>query len=139
MKLSPARQEILSIVKKSGRPLPAREIKASLADEGVNLSTVYRGLDFLEKSDFVRSIPLGGARYYYSSREDGHGHFLVCRECREIIDFDECVVESLQGTLQEKYGYEITGHAIFFEGLCSECRKWKNRKLKNEGERDVQN
>ncbi len=125
MRLNPTREAILKSIQSSSVPLSARKIHESL-DGSVNLSTVYRSLDHLEKNRFVQTISISSVRFYYSQSE--HGHFLHCRECGEIIQFQECGVDTLIQSLQTTYNYRIVHHLTFFEGICQTCDQYLNRK-----------
>lgn len=125
--LSKIRKEILEIITLEKKPLSARLIHSHLKLKP-DLSTIYRALEFFESNNYIRSISISGIKLYYLQKNDGHGHFLSCRECREVIEFKECIAGDLKDMLQNKFNYEITGHAIFFEGLCRDCRKYLTRK-----------
>ncbi len=126
-KLTPVREEILSIIEDAGIPVNVSVIMDTLTSTP-NISTVYRALDYFERNQYVHSISLSGMRYYYGSSRGGHGHFLFCRECRELITFDDCIVHTLQKKLQKQYEYQISSHVLFFEGLCGECGKLQHKK-----------
>jgi len=126
-KLTPVRKEILSVIEHAEVPVNVSAIMNSLAS-GPNISTVYRALDYFERNQYIHTISLSGIRFYYGSSHGGHGHFLFCRECRELIKFDDCIVHSLQKKLQKQYQYQISSHVLFFEGLCGDCRKLQDKK-----------
>lgn len=125
--LSEIRKEILEIISSEKKPLSAKLIQSRIRHKP-DLSTIYRALDFFESGNYIRSISISGTKLYYLQNKDGHGHFLSCRECREIIEFKECAVAGLKDRLQDKFNYEITGHAIFFEGICQDCRRYLSKK-----------
>jgi len=104
-KLTPVRKEILSVIEHAEVPVNVSAIMNSLAS-GPNISTVYRALDYFERNQYIHTISLSGIRFYYGSSHGGHGHFLFCRECRELIKFDDCIVHSLQKKLQKQYQYQ---------------------------------
>jgi len=127
-RLTDLRKEILNVINKAKKPLNAKIIKKRLISQP-DFSTIYRALDFLERQKFVYSVSFTGVKYYFTSKK-GNGHFLVCKKCREILEFKDCVAESLQERIQQKYNYKISEHVLYFEGLCSKCQNYLNKKSK---------
>jgi Fur family transcriptional regulator, ferric uptake regulator len=129
-RLTPLRQEIAGYIEASETPVSIKSIAASF-HERCNLSTVYRGLDFLEEHEIVRSLNIAGTRHYYSPEKNGHAHFLICKNCREILSFETCSIGEMQATLEKELGYTITHHMVSFEGYCRKCYKSIQKKVKN--------
>jgi Fur family ferric uptake transcriptional regulator len=125
-RLTDVRREILKVIESAEKPLNVKIIEHRLTSHP-NLSTIYRALDFLEAEKLIRSVSFSGVKFYFTSKR-GNGHFLVCKECHEILEFRECVVKNLQKKIQEKYDYEITDHILYFQGLCLECQHYLNKK-----------
>jgi len=126
-KLTELRKEIVSLIENAETPLNARKVRGRMSSQP-NLSTVYRALEFLDANDYVSSVSFSGVRFYYTGEHPGHGHFLFCRECHNIQEFDECVVIPLQRRIQEKFDFQVTGHVLYFEGLCADCRRYLEKK-----------
>jgi Fur family ferric uptake transcriptional regulator len=127
-RLTDLRQRILDVIDQAEKPLNVKMIEKRVSSRP-NLSTIYRALDFLKKNSFIHSISFSSVTFYYSNRK-GHGHFLICSSCHEIQEFEDCVVDNLQKRLQEKYDYRITDHVLCFNGLCSECQNYLDKKVK---------
>jgi Fur family ferric uptake transcriptional regulator len=127
-RLTDLRKEILSVISKAEKPLNTKMIGKRIISRP-NLSTIYRALDFLKGKRYIHSISFYGVTFYYTNKK-GHGHFLICKNCHEIHEFDDCVVKNLQKKLQEKYDYRITDHVLCFNGLCSECQNYLAKKAK---------
>jgi Fur family ferric uptake transcriptional regulator len=127
-RLTRLRKEILHLIEKAKKPLSVKIIKNRLVRKP-NLSSIYRALEFLEKKNLIQRVSFSGISYYYK-REEGQGHFLICKECNEMISFDDCIAENLQKKIQKEYGYKITDHVLYFEGLCTECRNYLHKKAR---------
>jgi Fur family ferric uptake transcriptional regulator len=127
-KLTILRREILTTIRTARRPMSVQLIAQGLRSNP-NLSTIYRALTFLEDQDLVHSIAFSGRRFYFVNVR-GHGHFLICKECHEILDFTDCVVARLQKKIQRRFSYKITDHILFFKGLCPECQNYLDKKLR---------
>ncbi len=126
IRLTNTRREILKILGKVQKPLNAKTIIRRISSRP-NLSTVYRALDFLESKKYIHSVSFSGVKFFFAAVK-GNGHFLVCKECHEILEFSDCVAENLQKKIQRKFGYTITDHVLYFKGLCSECQNYLNKK-----------
>lgn len=121
LKLTPIRKEILDIIKKSNRPICAKNIKEEFSLQA-DLSNIYRNLNVLELDRKISSISFRCVKYYYASQNQ-NGHFILCKKCGEIQSFNLCHEHLLQKTLEEQYGYKFTSHSLYFEGYCKICKK----------------
>ena len=125
-RLTELRKEIAGIVRDAEKPINVRTILDRLYSQP-NLSTIYRALEFLEKKNYVQSVSLfDGTRLYYG--RERHVHFVVCEECREIIEFDVCAAKKIQEMIEEEYKYTVTDHVLYFKGYCRDCRKVREKK-----------
>ena len=78
LRLTPQRQLVLDAVRQLGHATPD-EIAARVrqAHPGINLSTVYRNLETLEKAGFVIHSHLGhGGATYHAADEASHLHLI---------------------------------------------------------------
>lgn len=130
MKLTKLRQSILDIIDDSDKIINIKSIWNSLKPKP-NITSVYRSVDNLENNDMINSISISGIKYLISKKIKGHGHFVICRECKEITNFDDCVISALQGKLEKDLNYKITGHVLYFEGFCKDCDKAIRKKENN--------
>ncbi len=80
-RLTPQRLMVLSAIEKSDHHISAEEIYAQITARypNVNISTVYRTLELLERLGLVTKTDLGEGTVRYHSAEKGHHHHLVCR------------------------------------------------------------
>ncbi|GAG89126.1 unnamed protein product, partial [marine sediment metagenome] len=85
LKLTVLRKEILEVIDNAEKPLNAKIVGKRIKSEPY-LSTIYRALDFLETKNLIHSVSFSGVKFYFTSKQ-GNGHFLVCKECREILEF----------------------------------------------------
>jgi Fur family ferric uptake transcriptional regulator len=128
--LTELRREIFSVIENAEGPVNVKIIQSRMVSKP-NISTIYRALDYLDSKDYVSSVSFSGIRFYYAGAQKGHGHFLFCRECHEILEFKECVVANLQERIEKHFNYRILGHVVYFEGLCSECIRYIDRKSRS--------
>ncbi|MFN3331639.1 MAG: Fur family transcriptional regulator, partial [Caldilinea sp.] len=58
----------------------------------------------------------------YIRAEGGH-HHLVCSCCGRVVDFEQCVADSMERELEERFGFRIRSHLLEFYGLCADCNE----------------
>jgi Fe2+ or Zn2+ uptake regulation protein len=91
----------------------------------ISLVTVYRTLDLLESLGLARRVhdPDGCHGYALASFSDGH--FLVCRECNEVIEFECSNVDRVVRRATRHTGFRVETHVLELVGLCSSCSQRK--------------
>ncbi|MBI4303402.1 MAG: transcriptional repressor [Chloroflexi bacterium] len=116
---------IVSAIESSDDHISAEEIHAQIVAKypNVNVSTVYRTLELLERLGLVTETDLGEGRVRYHSAEQGHHHHLVCRKCGAIIDLDESLLSSLKTALHQKYSFEADLKHMAILGHCVKCNQ----------------
>jgi Fur family ferric uptake transcriptional regulator len=126
------RKVILDLLSGTSRHLSAKEIHKTLLKfyPGIGLSTVYRTLDLLARSDLINKLDIGDgkSRYEYrSDRKKAHHHHLVCTKCGKIIDYSDFSDEEVELFIEaeknifSKYSFQVQDHNIEFYGLCKDC------------------
>ena len=121
-RMTSLRREVLEIIDKSELPLSADSIHEML-DEKPNLSSVYRGLSFLEDEGLIRSISFEcETRFYFSSQREPV-HFLHCKKCHKTKPFYECFADSFAKRVAKNRDFTITNHVFYFIGICGDCRR----------------
>ncbi len=121
-RLTPQRQLVLEAVAELGHATP-EEIATAVrrTASGVNISTVYRTLELLEKLGLVTHTHLGhGAPTYHAASDDDHVH-LVCRTCGSIGESPPDLVAGVVEELARSQGFQAdVGHLAIF-GQCRDC------------------
>lgn len=123
-RLTPARRAIVAALATTGDHVTADALVA-LVKQGsprIGRMTVYRTLDLLCELGQLRPVYQGGGAAHYVVLHDGHHHHLVCSQCERVVEFDECVLESLAEMIGRRFDFEVQGHLLEFYGLCAECR-----------------
>lgn len=120
-RLTELRKEILRVIETSEIPLNADEIYQKLGTKP-NLSTIYRGLSFLEDNGMIKSISFDShVRFFYPAGKNHPLHFIYCKNCKKIEVFNECFADKIQAQIEQRHGCVITDHVFYFIGLCSKC------------------
>ncbi|HSI92569.1 MAG TPA: Fur family transcriptional regulator [Jiangellaceae bacterium] len=121
-RLTPQRELILKAVQELDHASP-EDILAEVrrTAEGVNLSTVYRALELLEKIGLVSHTHLGhGAPAYHATTEPDHVH-LVCRSCQQVTEAAPEVAAELVDRLADERGFRTDVRHLTLFGTCRDC------------------
>ena len=124
-KVTAPRQAILELLRHESHPLSIREIFEALPRGDCDLATVYRSMHLLEKMGMVKRFHFGngGARFeLLPEGDDGHHHHLVCTQCSEIVEIEECFPKSLQEKIATRNGFKAVTHRLEFFGVCPRCQ-----------------
>jgi len=124
-RLTPQRMLVLSAIENSHDHISAEEIYAQVVAKYpyVNISTVYRTLELLNRLGLVTETDLGGGRVRYHPAGKGHHHHLVCQECGKVIDLDETVLYPLKKVLLREYKFSADLRHLGIFGRCADCSK----------------
>lgn len=122
--LTKHRKTVLDLVSASAVPLSAAQVRKKTT--GINLATVYRALQFLEKSRFLTGFTIpckaeGVVRYY--AKSEPHSHFLHCETCHEFFPFLDCELPESATAIERRYHFLVQSHVLAFFGICESCRK----------------
>ena len=121
-RITPQRQLVLESVERLGHGTP-EEILAEVqrTASGVNLSTIYRNLEVLEKVGLVTHAHIGhGAPTYHSVDDHVHIH-LVCDRCGAVTSLDASVAEPFLDDLRRATGFITDVSHVALHGSCSGC------------------
>jgi Fur family ferric uptake transcriptional regulator len=111
----------------------SRATPADLLEKGrsfyANLGqvTVYRTLDMLRSLGLVRRLHHDDGCSSYAESGNGHGHHILCRKCRNAVEFVGCEIEQVLSSAALQTGFEVSGHWLEVFGLCPECRGRRRR------------
>jgi len=94
---------------------------------GLNLSTVYRTLRWLEQHGLVNARRFDDdprLERFDPVVEEGEDHFhFRCRKCNQITEFDTPLIEVVKAQFVDCFGGNVENATLVFYGLCSECSK----------------
>lgn len=127
-KLTPQRRAIVdTIVECEGKHLTAEEIYDEVKKKcpEIGLATVYRTILLLEELDVVSRLHLndGCSRYELVHSDETHRHHhLICNICNSVMEVEDDLLEELEASIEENYGFEILDHSVKFYGICSNCK-----------------
>ena len=130
LRLTPQRELVLRAVESLGHATPDQvyaEVRAH--SDAVNLSTVYRTLNWLEERGFVspRRFDDNHAHKHFDpvQPDGGHVHHFHCRNCDRVIEFSapqvELFLEQIRGEIARQHGLRVDDAALVLSGLCTDC------------------
>jgi len=124
-RLTPQRIMILEAVEQVDGHISAEDIYTRVRGQYpyMNISTVYRTLELLERLGLVIKTDFGEGRVRYHPADKGHHHHLVCQKCGTIIDIDESTLARLQDVLFARYSFSASLRHVAIFGLCENCRE----------------
>lgn len=124
-RLTDPRRFVFEILVASTKPMTAYDILDALGQkiDKPKPPTVYRALEFLQKSGFVHRIESLNA--YVPCVEDHHhkgSQFMICENCGTVEEIHIChIPQELKDKASAK-GFTLSHWNVEFFGLCSQCR-----------------
>ena len=122
LRMTPQRQLVLDAVRVLGHATPEQictEVQS--AAPAVNITTVYRTLDLLERIGVVRHTHLGHGAPTYSEQQHQHVH-LVCHACGTVTEIPTQLMSGLAERLRAERGFELDVAHVALSGMCRDCR-----------------
>ncbi len=126
LKSTAQRDDIAHVFFASNRHISVEElyIEVKRINPRIGYATVYRTMKLLTECGLAveRHFRDGEARY--ESQAEGHHHdHMICEGCGKIIEFTEERIETLQATVAQRLGFQITGHKMELYGRCADCQR----------------
>ena len=125
-KITGPRAAILEILRRHPHPLTNREIFSEMPAGGCDLATIYRAMHLLEAMRMVKRFDFGdgAARFeLVGENDDGHHHHLVCTECSEVVEIEECFPAKIEKQIAARNGFKAVTHKLEFFGICPACQQ----------------
>jgi Fur family transcriptional regulator, ferric uptake regulator len=120
--MTPQRQLVLDAVRALGHATPEQICtEVQRAAPAVNITTIYRTLDLMERIGLVRHTHLGHGAPTYSEQEHQHVH-LVCHSCGTVTEAPTDLMDDLTHRLRSDIGFALDPSHVALSGICSTCR-----------------
>lgn len=91
--------------------------RASAADPGISLATVYRTVKLFEETGILEKHEFGDGRARYETADRDHHDHLIDVHSGEVIEFLDPEIEALQEKIAAKLGYRLMGHRLELFGV----------------------
>jgi Fur family ferric uptake transcriptional regulator len=118
LRLSTSRRLVLEALFAADRPVSAEALAGGL---GLELTSVYRNLETLERHGLVRHAHLGHGPGLYVLVGEGEREYLYCERCGAARAVDPSELDAVRDRIRELFGYEARFTHFPIVGVCSEC------------------
>ncbi|SFR37764.1 manganese uptake regulator, Fur family [Yoonia tamlensis] len=114
LRMTDQRRTIASVLEAATDHPDVEELyaRASAADAGISLATVYRTVKLFEETGILEKHEFGDGRARYETADRDHHDHLIDMHSGEVIEFVDPDIEALQERIAAKLGYELKGHRL---------------------------
>ena len=118
------RKAVLDVLAEGHQHLSHAEIleRARAKYPDLSRATVYRTLELLVEGGMVHATFMGDANQRFIVPVAGHHHHLVCHQCGDVQDFNECHFGPALTTVSQQMGFTIDSHLVELYGRCANCQ-----------------
>lgn len=128
-RLTKGKKAVVEVLHAAEMPMTTHEIYTECAQEGIavgiDLATIYRNIEYLEKIGIVSKTEHshGGWRYCIADAvsERHHSHSIACVRCGKEVAVGACVLAEVDKLIAERTGFSNIHHVVNFSGACPEC------------------
>jgi Fur family ferric uptake transcriptional regulator len=116
------RRAVIEALDRSGDHLTAEELAEAVSDQypDINLATIYRTLELLERLEIAFHVHLGHGPSRWHLADDVH-HHLVCELCGKVVEIPDSTFDPLRKRLRQDSGFVIDPHHFSLSGVCADC------------------
>jgi Fur family ferric uptake transcriptional regulator len=118
LRLSTSRRLILQALFAAEAPVSAEALARTLE---VELTSVYRNLETLERHGLVQHVHLGHGAGLYGLVGSGEREYLHCERCGSVQVVEPRQLEPVRLLIQDLFGYQTRFTHFALVGLCPEC------------------
>ena len=118
LRLSTTRRLVLEALFAVDGPVSAEQISRRL---GLEVTSVYRNLETLERHGLVRHVHLAHGPGLYALRGQGEREYLYCERCGAVKSVSPEELHPVRERVRERFGYEARFTHFAIVGTCSEC------------------
>lgn len=94
----------------------------------VGLSTIYRVIEDLYNSGFIRKTETkSGCTYYHYS--NCNNFYLRCNNCGIIVPIDCNHADKLIDHIYKEHGFKIDKNSFLLKGMCKKCEELTNETI----------
>jgi Fur family transcriptional regulator, ferric uptake regulator len=118
LRLSTARRLVLDALFAAEGPVSAEHLARSLE---IELTSVYRNLETLERHGLVRHVHLGHGPGLYVLVGRGEREYLYCERCRRVRALEPEALDPVRSLVEELSGYRARFTHFALVGTCPDC------------------
>jgi Fur family transcriptional regulator, ferric uptake regulator len=117
LRLSTSRRLVLEALFQANGPLSAEQLAEQ---RGLDLASVYRNLETLERFGLARHVHFGHGPglYVLVGRER---EYLFCERCRTARAVEPAELDAVRAQIKRKFGHEARFTHFAIVGTCAQC------------------
>ena len=120
LRLSTSRRLVLGELFAADAPVSADRIAHELQLE---LTSVYRNLETLERHGLVRHVHLGHGAGLYALVGAGEREYLHCEQCGAVRTLEPRRLDPVRKSIRARFGYDVRFTHFALEGTCADCAR----------------
>jgi|SRR5690554_79892 len=120
LRMTSKRKKVYDVIEKSNKPINAEIIADILGDDNINLSTIYRAIEYFINNDLLLTFYFNNKTYYILNNEGKHYHYFICTNCLYMEKIN-CNMNPIINKLETENNFLITNHEMNVFGLCNSC------------------
>lgn len=122
-RLTRGKKTVVECLFNADEPLTAHEIFARASVSDIDLATIYRNLEQLEKVDVVTKVEHSQQGWKYTLAGAHHSHSIHCVQCGREVQMQNCLLHDIERIIAEQTGFAGIHHTVNFTGSCPECQQ----------------
>jgi Fur family transcriptional regulator, ferric uptake regulator len=124
LRLSTSRRLVLEALFAAEGPVSAEHIARAL---NIELTSVYRNLETLERHGLVRHVHLGHGPGLYTLVGESEREYLCCERCGAAQTLTHDQLDPVRDRVRDLFGYEVRFTHFAIVGTCAECSQKTSR------------
>lgn len=122
-RISSARRMVLQALFDADAPASAEALAGRVEGSGVplDLASVYRNLETLERAGIARHVHLGHGPGLYTLAGGREREYLVCDRCGRVEAVEPARLDRVRDAIRVDLGYEARFTHFPIVGLCAAC------------------
>ncbi|AEE91572.1 Ferric uptake regulation protein [Tepidanaerobacter acetatoxydans Re1] len=129
-RLTPQRRATLDVlIENQSKHLSTEDIYELVKNKfpDVGLATIYRTLQLFDDFNIIKKLDFNDGCYRYELSEDQRHqhHHLICIKCGNVYEFDDDLLDELEGKIYKSNDFTVLDHMVKFFGYCKNCKETK--------------
>ena len=120
MRLSTSRRLVLEALFAANGPVSAEQLAQQ---RGLELTSVYRNLETLERHGLVRHVHFGHGPGLYVLVGHGEHEYLFCDRCGTARAVEPEELDPVRAQIKSRFGHEARFAHFAIVGTCAECAR----------------
>jgi len=123
LRVSTARRVVVATLFAAEAPVSAEQIALATAGRGaeVDLASVYRNLETLERLGVVRHFHVGHGPGLYALAADGRREYIACERCGAVRALQPKELDAVRAEVRSRFGFEVGFGHFPMVGICGRC------------------